>query len=187
MLDLNINSKWTLFLDRDGVINRRLLGAYVSSREEFTFEPHCLDALKLLASLFSRILVVTNQQGIGKDLMSETQLEAVHQYFLERVAETEGRIDGIYYCPELAAAKSSCRKPNSGMALQAQIDFPEIDFSRSIMVGDSISDMEFGQNLGMKTVFIEGKTEEEDRAKGLEVDARFSSLWDFACQLKKES
>lgn len=149
-----INASWTLFLDRDGVINKRIIDDYVKSRATFELLPGVGEALSLAVSVFGRIVVVTNQQGIGKGLMTERNLSDIHAYCSELIAEFGGRIDRYYFAPELAGSGGSLRKPESGMALQAKADFPEIDFSRSLMIGDSDSDITFGKKLGMKTVFI---------------------------------
>ncbi len=173
------NSKLScLFLDRDGVINTRTPGDYVQRRREFVFEKEALEALQILAGIFPKIVVVTNQQGIGKGLMTAAQLADVHQFMLEQVAAAGGRIDGVYHCPHLAASCCGCRKPAVGMGLQAQADFPEIDFSKSWLVGDSASDMVFGKTLGMRTVLVAGKMEEAEALAGLEVDFRVKSLAD---------
>ena len=91
-----------------------------------------------------------------------------------------GRIDRAYYCPHRSDAGCGCRKPAPGMALQAQADFPDIDFQQAWMVGDSASDIEFGRTLGLRTVLIEGKTEDTARLNALKVDFRFPSLLAFA-------
>lgn len=129
--------------------------------------------------MFQRIVVVTNQQGIGKGKMTESQLHQVHDYLLHHVVKAKGLIDKIYYCPTLKTEEPLCRKPNTGMGLQAQSDFPEIDFKKSIIVGDSISDMEFGKRLGMKTVFITSKEEEAEAAKEMDFDLRIACLADL--------
>lgn len=143
----------TLFLDRDGVINKHLPDDYVKSWEEFEFLPGVLDALVLLSEIFPHIVVVTNQRGVGKGLMTENDLTSIHETMLSVIQKNGGRIDKIYYCTDLSN-ESFNRKPNSGMAYQAKKDFPNIDFEKSMMVGDSDSDMEFGNRLGMKTILI---------------------------------
>ena len=173
-MDFKVN--WTLFLDRDGVINERLPGKYVKDWVDFKFRPEALGAIKALASIFSTIIIVTNQQGIGKGLMEKEDLDVIHQQMLAEITTTGGRIDAIYYCPDLAVKIENCRKPNPQMAFQAQEEFPNINFSKSIMVGDSISDMEFGRNLGMTTVLIESK--KEAIAK-LDVNPQLLHLIDF--------
>lgn len=170
----------SLFLDRDGVLNRRLPGDYVKHPDEFVPEAGAMEALSLLKEDFSRIVVVTNQAGIGKGLMSESDLAAVHQKLEALVHTAGGRIDGIYHCPHRPDAGCDCRKPAVGMALQAQADFPDIDFKQAWIVGDSASDMQLGLALGMKTVLIDGKFEDAEALASLPIDYRFESLLDFA-------
>ena len=151
----HMSGEWTLFLDRDGVLNRRIVGDYVRSWEQFELIEGVLEALAALAFRFGRIVVVTNQQGIGKGLFGLADLQDIHRRFTQTVAETGGRIDGIFVCPHLADDETcDCRKPKTGMALQAQAAFPEIDFRKSVLVGDSVSDIAFGRALGMHTVQI---------------------------------
>ena len=147
-----------LFLDRDGVINERLIDDYVKNPAEFKLIHGAKEALSELRPLFKRIFLVTNQQGVGKKCMSLKDLHEVHEFFLKDI---DIEFDGIYYCTELAEHNPICRKPQPGMAWKAQSDFPEVDYSRSVMVGDSDSDIEFGNRLGMMTVFI-GKGSERN-------------------------
>ena len=173
-----IDTTWSLFLDRDGVINRRLPGAYVCEWEEFHFLEGVLHAMALLNSRFQRIFIVTNQQGIGKGLMTEADLAHIHRRMYESIRESGGRVDAIYHSPALAGSSDLWRKPEPGMALKAKSEFPEVDFSRSLMVGDAPSDMEFGQRLGMKTIWID--SEEETTPPADIISGRFSSLLHFA-------
>lgn len=171
---------WALFLDRDGVINRRIIDDYVKKPEEFEFLPGVLDAIAAFSKHFKRIFVVTNQQGIGKGLMSEEDLALIHANMLAEIENTGGQIDEIYYCPDLRGTGSKHRKPEIGMALQAQKDFPEVDFSRSIMVGDSISDMQFGKTAGMLTVFVDP----EQKVKSEFIDYSAIALSEIAQKLE---
>ena len=170
----------SLFLDRDGVINHRPPADYVKKREEFKFLPGVLEALKLLSDRFQRIIIVTNQQGIGKNLMTHEDLKSVHQNMLDEIKVNGGRIDGIYYCPDLDTKQNSCRKPGVRMAEMAKNDFPEIDLNNSLMAGDTASDMAFGRNTGMKTILI---GEQDETIKKDLVDYHFHSLFDFAKSL----
>ncbi len=151
---LPIDSNWTLFLDRDGVINRRIAGGYVSDWNQFEFLPGVLESIRKFSGIFGRIIVVSNQQGVGKGLMSEKEVNGIHLLMLEKVAENEGRIDAVYFSPHLESERSILRKPGIGMALRARKEFSEIRFKTSVMAGDSISDMVFGKRVGMKTVFL---------------------------------
>jgi histidinol-phosphate phosphatase family protein len=175
-----IDHTWTLFLDRDGVINERLLGAYVRSTDEFKFLPDIPITISQLSSIFGRVIVVTNQQGIAKGLMTERNLHAIHDYMCAVVKEQGGKIDHCYFAPELDGAESKMRKPRPGMALKAQADFPEIHFERSVMVGDSDSDIVFGKQLGMKTVRV--RTIEPI---GIAADETVDNLGELLIHLKK--
>ncbi|NOR86470.1 MAG: HAD-IIIA family hydrolase [Bacteroidales bacterium] len=159
-----ISKKRFLFLDRDGVINKRKVDDYISCWDDFEFLPGVLNAMKAFAQQFERIIIVTNQQGIGKNIMSHQDLKEIHQKLKQTVIENHGQIDGIYYCSMLKDAPNNCRKPGNTMALQAQRDFPEINFNESLMVGDTSTDMEFGKNMGMSTILLQNKhTTENDR------------------------
>ena len=152
--DLNIDKKWTLFLDRDGVINTRLVDDYVKHWIEFEFIEGSITAIRDLTKLFGKTVVVTNQQGIGKGIYTREDLELIHKNMLYELAYHGGIVDKVYYSPFLASENHPSRKPGNGMALQAKSDFPQIEFSKSLMVGDSASDIVFGKSLGMVTVFI---------------------------------
>lgn len=150
----SIDKSWTLFLDRDGVINEELHGSYINTWEQFKFYHGVPEAIKTFSQKFGRIFIITNQRGIAKGLTKLSDLEIIHKNLLEKIEQARGRIDKIYFCADLEDS-SACRKPNTGMGLQAQADFPEIDFSKSIMIGNTLSDMQFGRNLGVAfTVFL---------------------------------
>ncbi|GMT46205.1 MAG: D-glycero-alpha-D-manno-heptose-1,7-bisphosphate 7-phosphatase [bacterium] len=150
----NINKSWTLFLDRDGIINKRIYGGYVQHWEAFEFLPGVPESLAVFSRIFGRIIVITNQQGIGKGIMNEAQLEAVHRKMFVEVEKAGGKIDAVFHCPDVASKPGNCRKPSAFMALKAKKRFPEIDFNKSIMVGDAESDMVFGKNAGMFTILM---------------------------------
>lgn len=169
-----INNDWTLFLDRDGVINVRIIDGYVTKTEEFEFLPNVIDAFKIFKNKFKRIIVVTNQQGVGKGIMTIDDVERVHEYMIQQIENQGGKIDKVYFCPQLKSEVDNYRKPSPKMAYFAKNDFPEIDLSKSIMVGDMNSDIEFGKNAGMKTVFI------GDNELKLNPDSRYDSLYAFA-------
>lgn len=177
--DLNkIDNSWTLFLDRDGVINVEKRGMYVLHVNGFTFYDGVQLALQKLSKIFGVIVIATNQRGVAKGSMTLENLHDIHAYMLEEVVKENGRIDKIYYCADLHD-DSPNRKPNAGMALQAQKDFPQIDFSKSIMVGNSISDMQFARNAGMYSVFIASTDPETEFPHEL-IDARFNNLLELA-------
>jgi histidinol-phosphate phosphatase family protein len=171
-----IDKNWTLFLDRDGVINEKRDNDYVKKWQEFSFIKGSLEAISKLSIIFGRIIVVTNQRGVGRGLMTEEDLLFIHKKMTEVVYMNGGKIDQIYYCTD-TSDYSENRKPNIGMALKAKLNFPDIDFTKSVMVGDSITDMQFGNKLGMNCILI-------DNRHGLNMIqdhvSRFESLSEYA-------
>ena len=169
-----IDESWSLFLDRDGVINKRIIDGYVQNKSQFHLIDGVVKAIDIFKEVFGYVFVVTNQQGVGKGIMTEEDLFDVHNYMQELIGI---QFDRIYFCPSLAEENSPMRKPSIGMAMKAQKDFPSVDFSKSIMVGDTFGDMLFGKNAEMKTVYINS---EENNS---EADLNCCSLYQFAQML----
>lgn len=165
-------------MDRDGVINDEKLGEYILHWDYFIFSKGVLDVFKKLSDTFGRVIIVTNQKGVGKGLMTQAALDSIHYEMQREVEVVGGRIDRIYACTDLDDLSPN-RKPNHGMALQAQTDMPDIDFSRSVMVGNKPSDMRFGRAAGMRTVFV-ATTNPEVPFPHPDIDLRFDSLFHFA-------
>ncbi|MFL5810571.1 MAG: HAD-IIIA family hydrolase [Flavisolibacter sp.] len=176
-----IDKSWTLFLDRDGVINDEKLGEYVLHWGEFIFSKGVLHVFKKLTEKFGRIIIVSNQRGVGKGLMTEAALQSIHLEMQREVEIVGGHIDRIYYCTE-KDEKCFFRKPNPGMAYLAFKDFPAIDPQKTIMVGNKPSDMRFGRLAGMFTVFVR-TTNPEQAFPHPDIDLAFPSLSDFAASI----
>src|SRR6187399_2616877 len=174
----DIDKEWTLFLDRDGVINYEKKDDYIRNWQEFKFYEGAKDAFKIFAEKFGTIIVVSNQRGIGKGLMTEEDLLGIHQNMQHEIEQAGGHIDGIYYCAAVDS-KAIYRKPNPGMAFSAKKDFPEIDLERSIIAGNKPSDMLFGKYAGMSSVYI-ASTHPETPFPHPNIDLRFNTLSDFA-------
>jgi D-glycero-D-manno-heptose 1,7-bisphosphate phosphatase len=186
MLDLSsIDKTWTLFLDRDGVLNHEKPGDYIRCWDEFRFYDGVKEALKQLSEVFGVIVLVTNQRGIGKGLMTLDDLADIHSKMMEEINAAGGRIDKLYFCADLDN-DSPCRKPNPGMAELAKKDFPRIDLKRSIIAGNKLSDMQFGRNAGMYTAYMATTHPEVGEDHPL-VDLRFESLPAFANALTIKS
>jgi histidinol-phosphate phosphatase family protein len=184
MFDLQlIDKSWTLFLDRDGVLNYEQKDNYVLSWEQFRFLDGVKEALKIINDQFGVTVIITNQKCIGKGLLSVEELNSIHSNMMREIVMAGGRIDKIYFCPDLDN-DSTNRKPNIGMAKQAKRDYPSIDFSKTIMVGNKLSDMEFGRNAGTKTVFIASTNPDTPYPHSF-IDFRFNSLSAFAEALTK--
>jgi len=144
----------TLFLDRDGVINQKLEGRYVTNFNEFVFVKNSDLAIRKLHKIFKRILIVTNQQGIGKGIMTEDDLNLLHLQMQRKLNPDFDLIDKIYFCPCLEGDSCNCRKPKTGMLEEAKLDFPEIIIKNSFLIGDSESDIEAGNKFGLKTIKV---------------------------------
>jgi histidinol-phosphate phosphatase family protein len=179
----HIDKSWTLFLDRDGVINYENPGDYVRNWEEFIFFPKAPENISFFNKRFQRLILATNQRGITKGIMTLDDLEDIHSKMLKGISEKGGKIDRIYFCVD-AEPSSPCRKPNPGMAFQAVHDYPEIDLKKSLMVGNNISDMLFGKNAGMKTIFLRTTSPDLDLPHEA-IDLHFNDLDEFAHALRK--
>ncbi|MCX6331756.1 MAG: HAD-IIIA family hydrolase [Bacteroidetes bacterium] len=179
----DITPDWTLFLDRDGVINVEKNNDYIKTWSEFEFYNESIEALPLLANLFNTIVITTNQKGVGRGLMEESELQKIHTNMSRTIHTIGGRIDHIFYCIDIND-DSINRKPQPGMAHQAKNLFPSIQFNKSIMVGNRTSDMLFGRNAGMHTVFL-ATTHPEVEYPSPNIDFRFDHLLDFANAISK--
>lgn len=177
-MQLSVDKTWTLFLDRDGVINEKIENDYVRDIKQFKLLPGVLESLKIFNQKFGRIIIVTNQQGIGKGLMTHEDVKLVHDYFINKTKDAGIKVDAIFYAPFLKEENHPNRKPGTGMALEAKKKFPDIDFNRSVIAGDSKSDMLFGENADMKKVFISSHPD-----RSVNYDFAYNSLLDFAKDL----
>lgn len=137
---------YTVFLDRDGVINRDS-GAYVKDPSEFEFIPKSPEAIALLSQSGFQVIVITNQSMIGRGLATKESLEAIFEKMKDGVETAGGRITDIFYCPHVPQDRCSCRKPKPGLILQAKKKY-QIDLNRSFTVGDSAKDILCARNAG---------------------------------------
>jgi D-glycero-alpha-D-manno-heptose 1-phosphate guanylyltransferase len=173
-----IDKSWTLFIDRDGVINHEKKDDYIRNWKEFKFYDGVKDTFKIFNGKFGRIIIISNQRGIGRNLMTEDDLAEIHQKMQQEIEAADGRIDKIYYCTS-TDNRHICRKPNPGMAFLAKKDFPGIDFLHSVMIGNKSSDMLFGRYAGIYTVFVK-TTDPQQQFPHPDIDLIFDSLADFA-------
>lgn len=173
---------YTLFLDRDGVINHEKKGDYINNWSEFTFYDGVPEALKLFSEKFDYIFIVTNQRGVGRGITREEELKLIHQKMLAEIEKAGGKIDQIYYCADVDDSSPN-RKPNTGMALMAKTHYPGVDFKKSFMVGNTGSDMQFGRNIGAFTVFLTTTKPDEKDENRQRIDRYYPGLVDFAKDL----
>ncbi len=172
--------KKAIFLDRDGVINRKLPeDRYVRNPGEFELLPGVPLALKIFKGLGYLLVIVTNQRGIARGIMTEDDLSDVHDFMRSLFRNDGMELDGLYYCPHDKTDYCDCRKPAPGMIFKAERDLG-IDLAKSFMAGDSLSDVEAARTAGVQPVKISPVREASDIAPV------FSSLLDFAEFLQKK-
>jgi D-glycero-D-manno-heptose 1,7-bisphosphate phosphatase len=145
-----------VFLDRDGVTNRKLPeGQFVRCWRDFEFLPGVESAIAALNRSGRHIIVISNQRGIALGLYTRADVETLHMKLQEHMAEHGAHIDAFYYCPH-DRNQCDCRKPKTGLFEQVFRDFPEASAQNSIVIGDSITDIQAARTLGLLAIFIQG-------------------------------
>lgn len=169
----------TVFLDRDGVLNRKMPeDSWVTSPAELSILPGVPEAVARLNQAGLLVLVVTNQRAIAQGKLSPEGLERIHAALQEGLRGSGAHIDAFFHCPH-DRNECACRKPLTGMFEQARQRFPAITAETSAMLGDSLSDMQFGRAAGMLTILLETNPEmREDAAREAAqlADLRFPAL-----------
>lgn len=142
------------FFDRDGIVNVRLWGDYVKTIDEFVFLDDFFPVFELVKQSGWLAILITNQQGVGKGIMSGEQLDVLHSHMQEQIEHQTGfRFDGIYACTDLRTTPGNCLKPSPAMVLKAMGDFG-LDAADCVMVGDMPTDAEAGRLAGVATVLV---------------------------------
>jgi D-glycero-D-manno-heptose 1,7-bisphosphate phosphatase len=153
-----------VFLDRDGTINHDSPD-YIKNRSEFKIIPGSIEAIRLLTLSGFTSIVITNQSALARKLISPGELEHIHAIMKAAITSGGGKITDIFFCPHLPDEGCDCRKPATGLLLQAQLKY-NIDLQRSIMVGDSAKDIECARKAGCgKAVLV--KTGKDDAAEDM--------------------
>jgi D-glycero-D-manno-heptose 1,7-bisphosphate phosphatase len=164
----------TVFLDRDGVLNKKMPeGRYVTAWDEFRILPGVPEAIRRLNQAGLRVVVISNQRGVALGLYTVADVDAIHAEFQSVLKSYGAHVDGFYFCPHDEVG-CNCRKPQTGLFDQAVASFPTITAATSVMVGDSLSDIQFGDRLGMLTIFIDGNPEHQK--PGVEAAARLADM-----------
>jgi D-glycero-D-manno-heptose 1,7-bisphosphate phosphatase len=155
-----------IFLDRDGVLNRKLPeGAYVSTWAQFQWLPGAVEAVARMTRAGWTVLVVTNQRGIALGRLTVAQLELIHDKMRADLEPQGARLGTFYYCPH-DHGECHCRKPDTGLFEQAMQEFPPANAQNSVVIGDSLSDIQAGKRMGMKTIFIRGEADRQKEGAG---------------------
>ena len=141
-----------VFLDRDGVINKKRI-EHVKSVDEFKIFSNVGDAIKLLRDKGYLVIIITNQSVIGRNIISEKKLDEIHIELKNYLEQSNTYVDSIYYCPHIPEQNCDCRKPKPGLIFEACQDF-DIDLRNSYFIGDSISDLDAARNAGCKGILL---------------------------------
>ncbi len=152
-----------VFLDRDGVLNRDPgKEYYVRKWERFEFVPRTAEALKALAGAGYRLYVVSNQSGVARGEVPQAELDRITANMKKTLGDSGAGLDGVFYCPHDDPDRCACRKPKTGLFLEASRD-GAIDLKRSYNIGDSERDIEAGRTLGLVSILVlSGKSKAED-------------------------
>lgn len=180
-----MSARPAIFLDRDGTLNESV--GYVNHRSRFRLFPFSVDAVRLINEEGYLAVLVTNQSGIGRGFFSEELVRSIHED-LQSLLETAGaKLDGIYACPHKPSDGCACRKPESGMLLQARDDL-DIDLAASWIVGDTITDLEAGWSAGtqgalVKTGFGAGTLDHESARWQRQPDLVGDDVYRVVCEI----
>ena len=148
-------SRPCVFLDRDGVINEKAPpGEYIRNWKEFRFLPNVSDWIRIFNALGYLVIVVTNQRGIARGMVSQADADELHSKMVRELSERGARIDDIFLCPH-EEDTCNCRKPRPGLVLQAREKW-DIDLGRSLMIGDSARDEALAAACGMRFLRADG-------------------------------
>jgi len=146
-----------VFLDRDGVINRKAPESqYIWLWKQFHLLPKVGDAIAALNRSGIRVIVVTNQRGVSLDLYTLAEVENLHTRLQQELALRGAHIDAFYVCPH-GFGECNCRKPNTGLLDRAFRDFPSANKLNSLLIGDSLSDVELARNFDIPSILIQGE------------------------------
>lgn len=151
---VDISGYDTLLLDRDGTINVHVIRDYVRKREDFEFIPNVIETIAFWSTRVKYIFIVTNQRGIGKGKYTEEDLSDIHAHMVTEIEKAGGRINGIYFCTSLTE-EDIRRKPGRGMFDDILHDYPDVDLTKTLMIGDGDVDRDFAKNCGIDFVRID--------------------------------
>ena len=170
------------FLDRDGVINKDT--GYLHTIDDFVFTVDCVAGLQTLIDKGYALIIVTNQSGIGRGYYTEKDYQTLTQWYLNELSMKGVTVQAVYHCPHSPEMQCDCRKPQPGLFLQALEQYPSIDFTQSLMVGDKLSDLQAAQRVGIQTLALVDSDHHHDahhasKTEGAKVSL-YASLAEFA-------
>lgn len=180
-----------IFLDRDGVINRRIVGGYITNWTEFKFVRGIKSVLAKLSKMGTPLIVLSNQAGVGKGIVMRAALECITKRFVAELAEAGARIDAVYYCPHIPSENCRCRKPKPGLLRRAATNW-RLDLKRSVLIGDSLSDLEAARAVGCRAILLASRLRSLPQSQlaslaGVLVAGKLSDISGLVCRLLDQS
>lgn len=176
--------KKVIFLDRDGAIN--VDHGYVHTIDDWQWTDKIFEALRLLQEAGFRLVVITNQSGIGQGLYSQQDMQVLHDFMQAELQKQGIQLADIQFCPHTRDGKCDCRKPKTGMAKKAEEKIGPIDYTASWTIGDKIADLQFGKTLGTKTVLIKSTYWTEDTLTE-KPDLTVESVYEASLAIRKNN
>lgn len=176
-----------IFLDRDGVISIFTPNDFIKSWEEFEFVPEAIEGVKILTDMGYKVVIISNQSGVGKGVFSKEALEEITENMKKVLRENGTDIFKVYYCTHSEDENCNCRKPKPGLFYQAKEEIGNIDFSKTFFIGDSERDIIAGKTVGTKTILVlsgQTKTKEETEKWKIKPDYIFKNLKEAALFIK---
>ncbi len=183
--EVGTEGKKTVFLDRDGVLNLRIEGGYVTRWSEFTLLPGVKDALRSLSESGFQLVIVSNQAGVAKGKLTAETLIEITKRALEEFSSAGGNIAGALFCLHQPADNCGCRKPQPGLLRKAMQELP-VNTESSFMVGDSPADIQAGSAVGLKTIYVTEQAKPEVIATTYAKDLEGAARWVIQDQSSRE-
>ncbi len=172
-----IKTKPAIFLDRDGTINKDI--EYLHEPEKFQLIPNAIPGLKKMQDMEFRLIIITNQGGIGLGYFTKEDFYNVNRKMFHLFSESGIKIDKIYFCPHNVTENCTCRKPKTGLIQQAKNDL-NLDMDQSFIIGDKTADIQTGKNAGLKSILVRTGTAGKDREYQIKSDFIAKDLLDAA-------
>jgi len=172
-----------IFLDRDGVISIFTPHDFIKKWEEFEFIPEAIEGLKILTDSGYKIVIISNQSGVGKGIFLQKDLDKITENMKKILNEKGTGIYKVYYCTHREDENCNCRKPQTGLFLKAKEEIGDIDFSKTFFIGDSKRDVIAGKRVGTKTILVlSGQTKNKKEVDKWEIkpDYIFKNLKEAA-------
>ncbi|MEF3280196.1 MAG: HAD family hydrolase [Elusimicrobiota bacterium] len=162
--------KPSIFLDRDGVINKDVEGKYITSIKDVKIYKSAIEGLKKINLDKYHLIIITNQSAINRGLIDLKQFKKISDYIIEELNKHNIKINAVYFCPHRPEENCKCRKPKTGLIEEAILDY-KIDIKKSFFVGDKKTDIDTAKSAGIKSIFVGTGQAKNQRLKYKKIEA----------------